>query len=69
MLMKKFCVSACLISLTLGLGGLGCGGGGNVQTFLEESGAAHEKVEQMNWSKEPSAYDTNWTTYEDLEGA
>jgi hypothetical protein len=55
-----------LMSLTFGLGALGCRGG--AQTFLQESGAAHKKVEQMNWdSKDKSAYDTNWTTYEDLE--
>jgi hypothetical protein len=55
-----------LISLALGLGLLGCGGGG--QTFLKESGADHKQVEKMNWDKEPSAEATNWTTYMDLEG-
>ena len=53
------------ISLVLSLGLLGCGGG--AQTFLQQSGAAHQKVEQMNWSNEPSAQATDWTTYMDLE--
>ena len=66
MLIMKTRLHIWLISLAFGLGLLGCGGG--AQTFLKESGADHKQVEKMNWSKEPSAMDTNWTTYEDLQG-
>ena len=53
-----------LISLALSLGLLGCGGGS--QSFLQQSGADYKQVEKMNWSNEPSAQATDWTTYMDL---
>jgi hypothetical protein len=53
-----------VISLVCCLAFLGCGG---TQNFLQQSGADHKQVEKMNWSDEPSARDTNWTTYMDLE--
>jgi hypothetical protein len=46
------------------LGLLGCGGG--AQSFLQQSGADYQQVEKMNWSNEPSAQATDWTTYMDL---
>lgn len=55
----------CFICLILSLFLMGCAG---AQTFLQQSGADHKQVEKMNWSNEPSAEDTNWTTYMDLEG-
>ncbi len=40
----------------------------STQAFLQESGEAHKRSEQIEWVNEPSANATNWTTYMDLEG-